>query len=106
MHCTTAAVADVVAEGLHVPRARIAVIPWGIPPLLTREPVEVDDLVPRSVERSSVARGVDGPRKGISDLLAAFAQRTQADELIDTSQMFDHPARVRSFEIAAQVAMG
>jgi len=79
VHCTTAAVADVVAEGLHLPRARIAVIPWGIPPLLTREPVEVDDLVPRSVERSIVALGVDGPRKGISDLLAAFDQLADDD---------------------------
>jgi luciferase family oxidoreductase group 1 len=33
--------------------------------------------------------------------LAAFAERTGADELIVTSQIFDHAARVRSFEIAA-----
>ena len=33
--------------------------------------------------------------------LAAFAARTGADELIVTSQIFDHAARVRSFEIAA-----
>jgi glycosyltransferase involved in cell wall biosynthesis len=46
---------------------------------LTREPVEVDDLVPRSVERSIVALGVDGPRKGISDLLAAFDQLADDD---------------------------
>jgi luciferase family oxidoreductase group 1 len=32
-----------------------------------------------------------------------FIQRTQADELMITSQIFDHAARLRSFEIAAQV---
>ncbi len=36
-----------------------------------------------------------------SDLLN-FAARTGADELIMTSQIFDHRARLRSFEIAAQ----
>lgn len=34
--------------------------------------------------------------------LSAFIQRTQADELMITCQMFDHAARLHSFEIAAQ----
>ncbi|MDB5802621.1 MAG: class flavin-dependent oxidoreductase [Rhodocyclales bacterium] len=34
--------------------------------------------------------------------LAAFIERTGADELMITCQMFDHRARVHSFEIAAQ----
>jgi luciferase family oxidoreductase group 1 len=34
--------------------------------------------------------------------LAAFIERTGADELMITCQMFDHQARLRSFEIAAQ----
>jgi len=34
--------------------------------------------------------------------LAAFIARTGADELMVTSQMFDHAARLRSFEITAQ----
>ncbi len=34
--------------------------------------------------------------------LAAFIARTGADELMITSQVFDHEARLRSFEIAAQ----
>jgi luciferase family oxidoreductase group 1 len=33
--------------------------------------------------------------------LKAFAERTQADELILTGSIFDHAARLRSFEIAA-----
>lgn len=35
--------------------------------------------------------------------LQAFIQRTGADELMITSQIYDHAARLRSYEIAAQV---
>ena len=35
--------------------------------------------------------------------LEAFIARTGADELIITSQIFDHAARLRSFEIAARL---
>ena len=35
--------------------------------------------------------------------LAAFIERTQPDELMVTSQIFDHSARLRSYEIAADV---
>ena len=41
----------------------------------------------------TVKRGVD-----------AFISRTGADELIVTAQIFDHAARVRSFEILADVS--
>jgi alkanesulfonate monooxygenase SsuD/methylene tetrahydromethanopterin reductase-like flavin-dependent oxidoreductase (luciferase family) len=34
--------------------------------------------------------------------LHAFIKRTQADELMITSQIFDHAARLRSFEIVAE----
>jgi alkanesulfonate monooxygenase SsuD/methylene tetrahydromethanopterin reductase-like flavin-dependent oxidoreductase (luciferase family) len=34
----------------------------------------------------------------------AFLERTQADELIVTTQVFDHTARVRSYEILAEAA--
>ncbi|MDB5913769.1 MAG: hypothetical protein JWP22_2444 [Ramlibacter sp.] len=36
--------------------------------------------------------------------LAAFVERTGADELMVTSQVFDHAARLRAYEITAQVA--
>jgi luciferase family oxidoreductase group 1 len=39
-------------------------------------------------------------RKGISE----FRERTGADELIVTAQIFDHEARMRSFEILSEVA--
>ena len=35
--------------------------------------------------------------------IAAFLDRTQPDELIVTSQVFDHAARLRSFELLAEV---
>jgi alkanesulfonate monooxygenase SsuD/methylene tetrahydromethanopterin reductase-like flavin-dependent oxidoreductase (luciferase family) len=35
-----------------------------------------------------------------------FAARTGADELIMASQIFDHDARLRSYEIASQAASG
>ena len=35
--------------------------------------------------------------------MQAFIDRTGADELMVTSQIFDHQARLRSYEIAAQV---
>ena len=36
--------------------------------------------------------------------LQAFIERTGADELMITSQIFDHAARLRSYEIAAEAA--
>ncbi len=35
--------------------------------------------------------------------LAAFIAETEADEIMVTAQMFDHAARLRSFEIVAEV---
>ena len=35
--------------------------------------------------------------------IAAFIERTQPDELILASHIYDHDARVRAYEIAAQV---
>jgi alkanesulfonate monooxygenase SsuD/methylene tetrahydromethanopterin reductase-like flavin-dependent oxidoreductase (luciferase family) len=39
-------------------------------------------------------------RRGLQDLV----EKTGADELIMAGQIFDHKARLRSFEIAAQAA--
>ncbi len=44
---------------------------------------------------------IGGPET-VRAALEAFIARTQADELIITSQVFDHAARLRSFEIAAE----
>ena len=50
----------------------------------------------------SVVGDADMVRRGIT----ALAERTAADELMLTSQIYDHAARVRSFEIVASVMGG
>ncbi len=75
--------------------------PGKLPP-----PVDDIDAVLTPMERAAVDHAlscavVGGPetvRRG----LQAFAERTGADELMVTAQIFDHAARLRSFEIAAQ----
>ena len=47
-----------------------------------------------------------GPPAAIREGLRAFRERTQADELMLTSSVFDHAARLRSFEIAAEAMRG
>jgi luciferase family oxidoreductase group 1 len=44
-----------------------------------------------------------GSPETVRQSVTAFVARTQADELMITSQMFDHQARRRSYEIAADV---
>jgi luciferase family oxidoreductase group 1 len=51
---------------------------------------------------AAVVGDPDTVRQGIE----AFAARTGADELMVTSQAFEHTARLRSFEIVAQEALG
>jgi alkanesulfonate monooxygenase SsuD/methylene tetrahydromethanopterin reductase-like flavin-dependent oxidoreductase (luciferase family) len=38
--------------------------------------------------------------------LRAFAETTGADELMVTSQIFDHAARLRSYELVAEARAG
>lgn len=45
---------------------------------------------------------IGGPDK-VKDEVDAFIARTQADELMITSQIFDHAARLRSYEIVANL---
>ena len=47
-----------------------------------------------------------GDRDVVRAGLEAFIARTQADEIIVTAQIFDHQARLKSFEIAAEVHAG
>jgi luciferase family oxidoreductase group 1 len=46
-----------------------------------------------------------GSPSTVREGLRSFIERTGADELMITSQMFDHQARLRSYEIAAQVRL-
>jgi len=54
------------------------------------------------IERS-LACSMVGTAPTVKDSLRAFIAQTGADELIVTAQIFDHAARLRSYEIAAQV---
>jgi alkanesulfonate monooxygenase SsuD/methylene tetrahydromethanopterin reductase-like flavin-dependent oxidoreductase (luciferase family) len=46
-----------------------------------------------------------GDAATVAERIEAFVERTGADELMITSQIFDHEARLRSYEIVAE-AMG
>ncbi len=70
-------------------------------------PPPVERVDASEAERANVAHAlacsVVGTRDTVRAGLAALLDETQADELILTAQVFDHAARLRSFEIAAQV---
>jgi luciferase family oxidoreductase group 1 len=56
----------------------------------------------RAMIAHSLSCAVVGSPQTVRQGLAAFAARTGADELMVTAQVFDHAARLKSFEIAAQ----
>ena len=51
----------------------------------------------------ALACAVIGSPATVEAGLAAFIKRTGADELMVTGSIFDHQARLRSFEIIAEV---
>ena len=63
-------------------------------------PLEVKAGIDSALSCSAV-----GTRETVKSAVEAFVARTGADELMVTSQIFDHAARVRSYEILA-VAVG
>jgi luciferase family oxidoreductase group 1 len=67
-----------------------------------------DQLSP--MERMMIAQALSSTAVGSPDAvrlgLEAFVSRTGADELIVTSQIFNHTARLRSYEITAAIARG
>jgi luciferase family oxidoreductase group 1 len=67
-----------------------------------------DQLSP--MERAMIAQALSSTAVGSPDTvrlgLESFISRTGADELIVTSQIFDHAARLRSYEITAEIARG
>jgi luciferase family oxidoreductase group 1 len=74
--------------------------PGPLPP-----PVEDIDQVLSPMERAMVARSLScavvGSPATVRHGLDAFIDRTGADELMITANIFDHAARLRSFEITA-----
>jgi luciferase family oxidoreductase group 1 len=77
-------------------------------------PPPIDDLESRLdptlrvILQQSLSCAIVGAPETIKQGLAAFIARTGADEIMVAAQIFDHAARVRSYEIAAEVheAMG
>jgi hypothetical protein len=51
----------------------------------------------------SLACSVIGDRNAVREGLLSVIDQTGADELMLTAQIYDHKARLRSFEIGAQV---
>jgi len=68
-------------------------------------PRELTDLTP--ADHAGVAHALAcsavGSRETVRASIEAFVERVQPDELVITGQIFDHAARLRSFEIAAEV---
>jgi luciferase family oxidoreductase group 1 len=56
----------------------------------------------RSILEQTLSSAVVGTEEIVARGLEAFAEQTGADELMLTSQIFDHQARLRSFEIVAR----
>ncbi|MFI4933269.1 MAG: LLM class flavin-dependent oxidoreductase [Caulobacterales bacterium] len=53
-----------------------------------------------------LSRAVVGSPETVRRGFEAFARRTGADEIMVTAQIYDHSARLRSFELTAQVSQG
>ncbi|BBH22872.1 alkane 1-monooxygenase [Paenibacillus baekrokdamisoli] len=58
----------------------------------------------RAALESKFSYSVAGNKAEVQDKLQAILKETQADELIATAQIFDHQARLRSYEILAEAA--
>ena len=58
----------------------------------------------RGILESVLACSAIGSPETVRTAMRAFVERTRADELMVTGQVFDHAARLRSFEIAAEAA--
>jgi luciferase family oxidoreductase group 1 len=76
-------------------------------PVFVPAPVEKMDGLWSPAEQfaveSRLSAAAIGSRETLRKRLAEFLERTQADELIFVSDLYDHQKRLRSFEIAAEV---
>jgi alkanesulfonate monooxygenase SsuD/methylene tetrahydromethanopterin reductase-like flavin-dependent oxidoreductase (luciferase family) len=75
--------------------------PGPLPP-----PVDGMDGLWSPIEQAGVTHAfryaIVGSPETVRRGLAAFIAETQADEIMVTAQMFDHAARLRSFELVAE----
>jgi len=75
--------------------------PGPLPPPVDPEALGTDPRV-QALTQEVFSRSVVGSPETVERGIEAFARRTGADEIMVTAQIFDHPARLRSFEITAQ----
>ncbi len=79
--------------------------PGQLPP-----PVDDESDIGSSIElrhaRHALSQSAVGSPDTVHRWLAAFIQRTQVDEVILNATIFDHAARLRSFQIGAEVMQG
>lgn len=72
-----------------------------------KPPVNDPELVGTILERrqaeQALAESAVGSRATVAGWIDGFLERTQVDEVIVTGQIYDHEARLKSFEIAAEV---
>jgi luciferase family oxidoreductase group 1 len=72
-------------------------------------PPPIDDLESfwtpqeRAFVERALARSIVGSPDTVASKLLEFVDETKADEIIATAQVFDHAARLRSFELLASV---
>ncbi len=101
--------AETDAEGAHLRttmQQAFARLRLGRPGLLPRPVDDIDAAIGRDV-RAAVDRALriqaTGSPASVRTQLGALIERHRPDELILTGQIHDHEARLRSFEIAAEV---
>ena len=75
--------------------------PGPLPPPVNDSEGRLDEIG-GAMLRQSLSCSIVGSPERVRQGLADFVRRTGADELMVTAQVYDHAARVRSFEIAAQ----
>jgi alkanesulfonate monooxygenase SsuD/methylene tetrahydromethanopterin reductase-like flavin-dependent oxidoreductase (luciferase family) len=61
------------------------------------------DPAPKAMLEQVLRCSVVGSPETVAEGMKAFAERTDADEIIVTGAFHDHAAQLRSFEIAASV---
>ncbi|MFC3206049.1 LLM class flavin-dependent oxidoreductase [Aquamicrobium soli] len=76
--------------------------PGPLPPPVEGYAESLDPMA-RSILGQALSCAIVGSPETVRQGLDAFLARTGADELMVTAQVFDHAARVRSFEILAEV---
>ncbi|RWO52947.1 LLM class flavin-dependent oxidoreductase [Mesorhizobium sp.] len=76
--------------------------PGRLPPPVDGYERDLDPMA-KTMLGQALSCAVVGALETVRQGIEAFVQRTGADELMVTAQIFDHAARVRSFEILADV---